>query len=293
MTTERRLRFAFITPCAGEAFFGPVKVGMNDAATLMAVDCAFGGTVDVDLQQQIALVKGAIAGGYDGIALSVIHPTAFNGVIGEARECGIPVIAFNVAAGHPANGCLSAVCQDVYEAGRTLGRQAAPALVERPVVLLTIHSEGISALDDRLRGIQEILAGKGIRWQLVATGTEPERAAQVIAAALRAHPQIRAVLCTGQADTEGAGLAIERAFPGQGFYAAGFDLSPEILRLVEVGVIAFTIDQQPYVQGFYPVVQLALYCRYGLGPADIDAGATIITRENAASVQRLSRAGYR
>ena len=59
------------------------------------------------------------------------------------------------------------------------------------------------------------------------------------------------------------------------------------------GVIAFTIDQQPYVQGFYPVVQLGLNCRYGIAPADMDAGAGIITRENVDGVMVLSARGYR
>ena len=292
-THKRQLRFAFITPCVGEAFFGPVKRGMSDAAAALGVDCTFGGTEEVDLPLQAEMVRQAVADGYDGIALSVIHPTAFNAVIRKALERGIPVIAFNVAAGHPASGCLSAVCQDLHEAGKALGRHAAPAIAEGARVLMTVHSEGISALEDRLRGAQEILAGKGVRWQIVTTGMDPPRAAEVVTKALVADPQIHAILCSGQADTEGAGLAVERGFPGQGYYVAGFDLSPEILRLIKAGGIAFTMDQQPYAQGFYPVVQLALYCRYGLRPADMDAGAAIIARDNVDSVLRLSVAGHR
>ena len=101
------------------------------------------------------------------------------------------------------------------------------------------------------------------------------------------------VLGTGQVDTEAAGLAIEREFKGRGYGAAGFDLSPDILRLIKAGIIKFTIDQQPYIQGFYPVVQLALYCRYGIRPSSMDAGAGLITRENVDSVMELSKRSYR
>lgn len=59
------------------------------------------------------------------------------------------------------------------------------------------------------------------------------------------------------------------------------------------GVIKFTIDQQPYVQGFYPVVQLALYCRYGIKPPSMDAGATVITKSQAAGVMELKAKNYR
>ena len=53
------------------------------------------------------------------------------------------------------------------------------------------------------------------------------------------------------------------------------------------------IDQQPYLQGFLPVIQLALNIRYGIRPAAVDAGAAIIERENVDSILDLSRAGYR
>jgi simple sugar transport system substrate-binding protein len=127
----------------------------------------------------------------------------------------------------------------------------------------------------------------------VVTGIVPEKAVEVVARALKANPEIKGVLCTGQVDTEAAGLAIEREFKERGCVAAGFDLSPVILRLVQAEVIKFTIDQQPYIQGFYPVVQLALYCRYGIRPSSMDAGAGIITKENVAKVMELSKSGYR
>jgi simple sugar transport system substrate-binding protein len=73
----------------------------------------------------------------------------------------------------------------------------------------------------------------------------------------------------------------------------GFDLSTETLRLIQSGVIAFAIDQQPYIQGFYPVMQLALRCRYGILPPNMDAGAAVITKANAAAVADLVKQGYR
>lgn len=291
--TGRRLRFVFLTPCVGEDFFRPVRQGMQDAAAMLGVECSLDGTEDVDLPLQAEMLRRAVADGADGIAVSVVHPTALNAAIREARDQGVPVVGFNVAAGYPGNGCMSVVCQSLYEAGRSLGEAATPHIAPGSHILMTMHSEGISALEDRLRGIQEMLAPQGVTWQVVITGIQAEEAAAVIGEALRKDASLSAILCTGQADTEGAGLAVERAFAERGLYVAGFDLSPEILRLVRAGVIAGTIDQQPYLQGFYPVVQLALYCRYGLCPSDIDTGAALITRENADSVLALSAAGYR
>ncbi len=286
---KKPLRFIFISCCQNEAFFDPIKKGMQDAAAAMNVQCRFTGTDGVDLNSQAALVRKAVADGYDGIALNIIDARAFDGVISEAMSKGIPVVAFNVDA-QPATGGLhkddgpnhhrrlSAVCQDFSRAGHTLGEKALAFIPKGSKVLLTQHDRGIAALDERLAGIQAVLKSHGVAGKVIYTSDEPQRAVALIVAELKADPNIRCVLGTGQTDTEAAGIALEREFPKQGYAAAGFDLSPQILRLIKAGVIRFTIDQQPYSQGFYPVVQLALYCRYGIRPCDIDAGAGIVAQ---------------
>jgi hypothetical protein len=54
-----------------------------------------------------------------------------------------------------------------------------------------------------------------------------------------------------------------------------------------------TIDQQPYTQGFYPVVALVLKLRYDIAPHDIDAGAEVVDRDNLQQVLELTKQGYR
>lgn len=288
------MKFIFITCSVGEVFFNPLKKGMKDAAALMGVACDFTGTEDVDLKAQADMVRRAVAEGYDGIALNIIHAEAFNAVMAEAMAAGVPVVGFNVDGTYGKGPHLSAVHQDLYQAGRTAGGLAAAALQDNVRVLMTAHSEGISALEDRLRGMQEVLREKRhARWKTLVTGIHSDQAAAAVKKALDTDRELKAVLCTGQADTEGAGWAVERNFREAGIYVAGFDLTPEILRMVKAGTIAFTVDQQPYVQGFYPVVQLALYCRYGIRPSSLDAGATVITREDVDKVLKLSASGYR
>jgi len=115
----------------------------------------------------------------------------------------------------------------------------------------------------------------------------------VWAKALRENPDIRIVFSSGQSDTEASGRAIEAHFAGKDYSAAGFDLSPKTLELIRDGHVRFTIDQQPYVQGFYPVVALTLNLRYGIQPSDIDPGAGVIDADNVKQIIELSKAGYR
>ena len=287
------LRFTFITACVTEGFFDPVKKGMRDAAALMQADCTFIGTEDVDIPAQIQLVRDAINQKVDGIALNMIHATAFNEVVSEALDRGIPVVGFNVDAAPGSSRRLSAIRQDFYQAGVTLGSEAASSIPRGSTVLATQHAAGVSALDDRLRGIQDALRSHDLAWRTVVTGNDPEPSAIVVTNELETDPTVSAILCTGQADTEGVVLALTRGFQKADYYVAGFDLSPVILDALKTGLLKLTIDQQPYAQGFYPVIQLALYCRYGIAPSDMDSGASILTPDEVDRVFPLSRLQYR
>ena len=67
-----------------------------------------------------------------------------------------------------------------------------------------------------------------------------------------------------------------------GVRAGGYDLLPRTLRAIAAGRLDFTIDQQPYLQGFVPILQLFLW-RYSGGlvsPADTNTGLNFVTRRN-------------
>ena len=266
---------------------------MNDAARMMGVDCDFLGTEGVDVEAQAGLVRQAVADGYDGIALNIIDPVAFDAVVREAIEKGVPVVAFNVDDHETPNERLSSVNQRLYDAGQTLAWHVLSDIPNNAHILMTMHDEGISSLEDRLRGEQAVLKKKNVRWTVLITGNDSVKGAEIIARALQQHPDIRIVLGTGQADTEAAGRAIEKYFSNKGYWSAGFDLSSETLRLIQQGHIRCTIDQQPYIQGFYPVIQLTLYLQYGIVPSDIDAGAAIIDTSNIEQVIELTGQKYR
>jgi simple sugar transport system substrate-binding protein len=289
----RRLKLAFITCCVDEPFFGPVKKGMDDAAKMMNVDCAFIGTKGVDLVEQAKMVRQAVADGFDGIALNLIDQEAFDQVVTEAISKGVPVVGFNVDDNSTPNARLASVNQRVYPAGKLLAEHALPEIPAGSHVLMTKHDDGVSALDDRLRGAQEVLKQKNITWTTIVTGNDAQRGAEIVAKSLRENPGIRVILCSGQSDTEAAGRAIETHFAKQEYWSAGFDLSSKTLELIRDGHIRFTIDQQPYVQGFYPVIALALNLRYGIAPSDIDAGAGIVDSRNVRQVLQLTAEGYR
>lgn len=286
---SKDLKLAFVTCAVGAKFFEPVKKGMNDAADMLGVQCDFIGTEGVDVGAQVKIIRQTIDAGYDGIAVNIIDPEAFDEVIQEAMDKGIPVVGFNVDDHATPNARMSSVNQQLYKAGQSLAEFLLPEIPEDAQILITMHDEGVSALEDRRDGIQSILKRKNVAATVIIPGNDSSKGVDLIAKALRENPEIRIILGTGQADTEAAGMVIEKYFSGRGYWAAGFDLSPKTLQLIKSGHIRCTVDQQPYIQGFYPVVQLTHYLRYGINPSDVDAGATIIDKSNVDQVMALSQ----
>ena len=216
------------------------------------------------------MVEYAIDKHYDGIALSIAHPTRFTEVVNKARNAGIPLIAFNMDSMETSR--MAGVSQDFYKAGTEFGRRVIDRLAHKSKVLATMHDAGIPALVERLRGISDVLSAKEIGINTIISGNTPQLAKDTILNNLT--PDIDAVLCTGLSDTHGAGIAA--TITGRRVYVAGFDICEEILTFIKSKIIDFSIDQQPYVQGFYPLLMMAQYRAMGVMPFDIDTGCNIV-----------------
>ena len=63
----------------------------------------------------------------------------------------------------------------------------------------------------------------------------------------------------------------------------GFDLVPEVLQQMEKGYVQAQVDQQPYMQGFMPVMEVYLSKTVGLAPSDIDTGQGIVRKDQVSS----------
>ena len=83
--------------------------------------------------------------------------------------------------------------------------------------------------------------------------------------------------------TMAVGKAMEKyGLAAKGVHAGGFDLLPSTLDAIAKGDLDFTIDQQPYLQGFYTVMEMAMFKFSGglTGPAEINTGLKFVTKGN-------------
>jgi simple sugar transport system substrate-binding protein len=73
--------------------------------------------------------------------------------------------------------------------------------------------------------------------------------------------------------------------------AGVFDTEPQTLTGIQDGVLDFTIYQDPYLQGFLPVLYFYLYNISGavLSPPDTDTGLTVLNKGNLSPFLKNSR----
>ena len=290
---QKRYKFVVITHATAVPFFVPVRKGAEDAGKLIGADVVYTGPTGFDIQQQVEFVKSAIAQKVDGIAMTMPDANAFNAVVKEAMSKGIPVIAINADA--PESGRLAYIGQGNYEAGSSMGMQIVKLLTNGGDVLLTMHNAGAEKLEDRIRGIKDVLDAQGgkFKYRVVATGTDMVRAVSLISSALQANPNIKGMF--GVEEVTGSAIAqiIERDRLKGKVMAGGFDLVTDELVAIQKGNMQFTIDQQPYLQGFQGVMELYLLKKFNLTPCDINTGIAPVTAENVNEVMKLAAEGYR
>lgn len=254
-------------------FFNPVVKGAQDAAA------AFNVELDVqyannDPVRQNDLIESATAAGVDGIAVAISSSDAFDESICAAVEAGIVVIGFNNddLEGAAGNCRQSYVGMDEEASGYELGKRMIDqfGLKEGDVVFNPREIPEATFAVARGGGIERAMTEAGITVETVRAGLDLAEAQNIMTQFLIANPDVKAVFGTGSVTSTVGAAAIRDA--GIQVPFAGFDLAVEIANAVQSGEMFATMDQQPYLQGYYPIAQIAMAARYGLTPTDVDTG---------------------
>jgi simple sugar transport system substrate-binding protein len=278
-------RIVFVNHALTNPFFVPAKYGSEDAASLLGVRVQWTGSVSSNVGDMVKAMQQAIDQRVAGIAVSIIDPTAFDALTQLALKHGIPVIAYN-ADGGTANARLAYVGQDNYQSGLELGARVV-SLVEEGDVYFFIATPNQQNIQPRMDGALDAIrdSGKPIRAHVVATGVDVGTERKRIEAVYLAHTHLRGLFAVDAGSTAGvAHVMREHGLHAHGVRAGGYDLLPETLQAIHDRDLDFTIDQQPYLQGFLPVLQIFLD-RYSSGlvdPADTNTGVNFVTRQNVA-----------
>lgn len=279
-----RWKFVFVNHVTTNPFFVPTQYGIADACKLLGCSYQWTGSETSDAGQMVNSFNAAIASKADAIACCLVDPKAFNAPTAKALEAGIPVFAYNadVPAGSP-NKRLAYIGQDLYQAGFLMGEKIA-TLVDSGKVALFIATPGQLNIQPRLDGAKAAIAksGKSITVSEIATGATINEELGKIQAYYLGHQDVKGMFAVDAGSTQSIAETMKQyGLVKKGIHGGGFDLLPKTLELINEGVLDFTIDQQPYLQGFYTVMEMFLFMASGglSGPADINTGLKFVTKD--------------
>jgi simple sugar transport system substrate-binding protein len=280
---------------ASDPFWAIVKKGIDDAGRQTGVAVSYRAPDRYDAARMGQLIDETISARLDGLVVSLPDVQALRAPIRRAERAGIPVISINSGSDRFRDlGIPIHVGQPEYRAGQESGRRMARAGVR--VALCVNQEQGNAGLDERCRGFAAgMRAGGGTSSEIGVDVQDQDQAQQRIAQAIR-DEGADGVMALGTASAMPALAAVRAGGFGREVRLATFDLSPEVLQAVRIKRMLFAVDQQPYLQGYLPVVMLAERARHLLFPPDgelIPTGPDFVTSENAARVLELSRRGFR
>jgi simple sugar transport system substrate-binding protein len=283
---HKTFRFTFVNHVTTNPFFVPTRYGAEDACTAFGCTYQWTGSVNSLVSEMVNAMNAAIAARVDGIAVAIIDPHAFAAPINRALAAGIPVLAYNADA--PAsvhNPRMSYIGQDLYLSGQKMGQRVVN-LVGHGDVALFIATPGSLNIQPRIDGAVYSIkhSGKPITPHEVATGALVTDELARIEAYYLGHKSFRGFFAVDGGSTQSVGqIAAKYGLQAKGIRTGGYDLTPITLQGIQSGHLNFTIDQQPYLQGFIPVLQLFLYKISGglLAPSDTNTGLKFVTRQNA------------
>jgi simple sugar transport system substrate-binding protein len=273
---------------------GVFAVNVYNGAVQAAAD--LGPSVDYvwsnwDPQTMLEQFSTSMATHPDGIAV-MGHPgqDAFGPLIDEAEKAGIIVTSQNTElpgseAQYAANG-FGYVGASNYTAGYNLGKEALKRSGlqsgDRAMVwgLLSQPERG-----KRTQGVIDAFKEGGLQVDYIeidsATNADPAAGTPTFVAYVSSHPDVKMVVTDHGGLTATAQTYLEAAGKGPNdIYLAGFDLSPATVQAIQGGWVDLVIDQQEWLQGYLPILQICLTKKFAFSGLYIDTGAGFASKDN-------------
>ncbi|MBV9050736.1 MAG: sugar ABC transporter substrate-binding protein [Solirubrobacterales bacterium] len=269
---SQHYKFTMVNHVTTNVFFTPTQSGASDACKLLGCSYQWTGSQTSNVSEMVNAINSAISSGANGIATSLVDPTAFNAPVAHALATGIPVVAYNAdAAGNPR---LAYIGQDLFVSGQQMGVRIA-SLVPSGNVALFIATPGALNIQPRINGaLATLKSHPSITTHVVATGAAVPAELTVINSYAVGHPNTAGMFAVDAGSTQGVAQTIQKLGLKNKVKGGGYDLTPVTEQLLSSGYIQFTIDQQPYLQGFFPILEMYLYnaSQKLTGIADVDTG---------------------
>jgi simple sugar transport system substrate-binding protein len=286
---ESGLTIALVThAAAGDTFWDIVRKGAEDAAKKNGVKLVYAS--DPDGAKQAQLVQQYVDQNVDGIAVSLAKPDSLKSALQSATTAGIPLVSINAGStAYAALGVLEHFGQDEDVAGAAVGNKLKAEGLSHPICV--VQEQGNVALDQRCAGIKNVLPDTET---LFVNGTDNSAVQSTVTAKLQADASADSIVGLGAPYTAVILQAVQAA--GSDVKVASFDLNADLAKSVKAGEVLFTVDQQPFLQGYEAIDSLVLHKQGGFelgGGQPTLTGPAIVDASNIDQILKYAEQGIR
>jgi simple sugar transport system substrate-binding protein len=276
--TSAKYKFTFVNHVTTNPFFVPTKYGAEDACKLLGCSYQWTGSASSNVTEMVNALNSAITAGVDGIAVSLVDNTAFNKPVQTALNKGIPVVGYNADAAK--NPRLAYIGQDLFVSGQEMGKRILSLVPGGSPIALFIATPGSLNIQPRIDGAKDSIGSK-LKVDTVATGAATAHELSTIQSYAQGHPDVKGMFAVDSGSTIAVGQTIQKQNLKGKVKGGGYDLTTPTPTLVQGGFLDFTIDQQAYLQGFLPVLQLFFIkaSRTLTGAADVNTGLKFVDQK--------------
>jgi simple sugar transport system substrate-binding protein len=252
---------------AGDTFWDKIRAGAQDAADAHGITLQYSNNENGP--EQATLVQNAIDSKVSGLAVTLSNADAVIPVAKKAADSGIPVVVFNQGIDdYTEVGSKMYFGSDELLAGQTIGQKLTQQDPSGKTLCI-IQAQGSVALETRCAGVKE---GYPNTENLQVNGADLPSVQQTVQSKLAQDSSITNIVTLGAPIALAALQAQEAA--GNTAKLVTFDLNQEAAQAIKDGKIVFSVDQQPYVQGYMSVTMLWMNITNG---NDIGGGKPTLT----------------
>jgi len=283
-------RFVFVSHAPdSDSWWNTIKNALKNSEHDLGVKVEYRNPSTGDIADMARIIEQATASNPTGIISTIADYNVLESALKGAIAKGIPVITVNsgTAAESKKLGALMHIGQPEYDAGKGAGERAKAAGVT--TFLCVNHYITNSASVERCQGYAD---GLGVKLgdQMLDSGIDPTGVYNKVKAYLTVHPDTNGIVTLGPNSADPViKLLRDTGQAGKFKSFITFDLDSDIAQAIKDGVVESAIDQQPYLQGYLPIVFLTEYARYGVLPANnVNTGPGFVTKKTIALVQKLA-----
>jgi simple sugar transport system substrate-binding protein len=303
-SADGHLTFAIVTQTAGNGFFDPLYVGATVAGNMIGAKILLLGSEspNEDVAREIDILNQIVRDPtIDGIIMTTPQVGAYDDIVKAAEAAGIPVATTNSYDGTLLNrSSISHTGQDA-SAAAIAGQALVKCLMDRGVesgtiVLPSSSAQGNIEVNNRItwafnaiiRALND--AGKLNSFKVDAgpenTGIDINVNDPVngIVTLFESRGDVVGALGGNNLFTPAIAEAVAQTKMTGKICAYGFDLGPAQQEALRSGDLTGALGQQPFLQGFWPVMQLYLQIDRGIAAANLDTRAQLLTRETVGSI---------